>query len=58
MVSAHDDIVDHPLRDALVLLLIGLAGPVTVLHGQAGRLLDESGAGPALVAMPDSTAAD
>ncbi|MCF3105369.1 hypothetical protein IPZ58_27815 [Streptomyces roseoverticillatus] len=58
MVSAHDGIVEHPLRDALILLLIGLAGPAAVLHEQAGRLLDASGAGPAPVAMRDSTAAD
>lgn len=58
MVSTHDGIVDHPLRDALVLLLIGLAGPSAVLHDQAGRLLDDSGADPAPVAMPDSTPVD
>ncbi|MEU5053708.1 hypothetical protein [Streptomyces sp. NPDC021096] len=58
MVTDHDGIIDHLLRDALVLLLIGLAGPATVLHDQAGRLLDESGADPAPVAMLDSTSAD
>jgi hypothetical protein len=57
VVSDHEGIVAHPLRDALLLLLIGLAGPTAVLHDQSGRLLDESGAGPAPVTMPDSTAA-
>ncbi|MGK5548655.1 hypothetical protein ACSNOH_28565 [Streptomyces sp. URMC 127] len=54
----HGGIIDHPLRDALILLAIGLAGPAAVLHDQAGRLLDDSGVDPAPVAMPDSTAAD
>ncbi len=40
MVTDHDGIVDHPLRDALILFFIGLTGPAAVLHDQAGRLLD------------------
>ncbi|MCD9145914.1 hypothetical protein [Streptomyces albireticuli] len=35
-------IVDHPLRAALTLFLIGLAGPAAVLQDQAGRLLDSA----------------
>ncbi|MEX2985589.1 hypothetical protein [Streptomyces sp. C36] len=47
---------DHPLRAALALLVLGLAGPATVLHQQVGKPFGAP-EGPVLAA-PDVTAPD
>ncbi|MEV5242601.1 hypothetical protein AB0K89_26365 [Streptomyces cinnamoneus] len=35
-----EGITDHPLRAALALLVLGLAGPAAVLHQEVGHLMD------------------
>lgn len=49
--NQRDGIVDYPLRAALALLVIGLAGPTAVLHQPIGQLLnDDTAQAPASVA--------
>ncbi|MEV4438075.1 hypothetical protein AB0K09_03500 [Streptomyces sp. NPDC049577] len=53
-----NDGMDHPLRDALVLLVLGLAGPAAVLHQPIGRLLDVESGGPQDARPPAASAPD
>ncbi|MGA5135143.1 hypothetical protein ACPCTO_35735 [Streptomyces olivoreticuli] len=49
---------EHPMRDALVLLVLGLAGPVAVLHQKIGGVLDGPADGPSPAAAAADTVAD